>query len=240
MWQSNLSPPCKLGVVGATGAMGRAVCAAATAHGFELMLRANRDGWQIDARPDVIVNVSRPGAVSMVVDYCRTHHVALVEGTSALSDSDLQELRQLATTVPVVHAANFTLGHYLQRRALRDIARCMMRVKDRYEYAVYERHPSWKHDGPSASAQALANLWTAVNRHATVATSWLRMGLPVSDHHCLLTLAGESLELIHAVGDREAPAQGALSLALWAARMTPGWWNVDVVYDALIGVTVDG
>ena len=224
----------KLGIVGASGAMGRQIEAISKAFRADIVLRADRRRWTVREKPNVIVDVSRPQALPRVIEYCVSNEVALVEGTSALDEAAIQNLRKLGEKVPVIRASNFSFGHYLQRKALREVARSLSMAGITNEFAIAERHPTRKLDGPSSTAKSLAALWSTEVEGAEPRVDWTRMGLPVSDHEAWLTLCGEGLVIRHSVADYEAPALGALRMAVWLMDRSVGWWDAEEFYDDVV------
>ena len=225
------SAPHKLGVAGASGRLGSRLVELARQAGWTVSLMVSRRaGWRIEAPPQVVVDVSHPDALSEVAAYCARESVALVSATSGLQERDLLELRALAAKVPVVRAANLSLGHYLQTEALAAVARALAGrggVRGA-EVRVVDRHPATKHDRPSATAIQLAALWRDHGGEAVVES--LRHGLPVADHQVGWAFEGEELVIEHRVLDRAAAARGALAAASWALGRPPGLATMNDVY----------
>jgi 4-hydroxy-tetrahydrodipicolinate reductase len=111
------------------------------------------------ARPNVVVDASTVEALPDIAAYCVQSRIPLVACTSGLHETDETRLRGLARVVPVIRAKNLAFGHYLQRAALRVVAGGLHVTRAAWEATVYERHPSWKRDRPSATAFSLAALW---------------------------------------------------------------------------------
>jgi 4-hydroxy-tetrahydrodipicolinate reductase len=223
-----------LGVIGAAGRLGRCICALADQLGWPVRLRAGRQGWQIEAAPQVLIDVSHPSALPEVVAYCGREGVALVEGTSGLDAEHREALVRLGERVGVVLAPNFAFGHFLQRALLEHLAAlvALQPFPLTSEFTVQERHPAHKKDRPSATALELARLWYTHAGRPVADVASIRAGLPVSDHEVTLTLAGELLGIKHSVTDRLAAARGALHAAGWLAQRGPGLWDMSHAYQA--------
>jgi 4-hydroxy-tetrahydrodipicolinate reductase len=223
----------KLGIIGADGRLGRCLCRLAAEHGGTVTLLGRRPGWQIQAVPDVLIDVSHRSALPDVLTYCRHNGVPLVEGVSGLQTEDQAALAQLSEQVGVVMAANFSFGHYLQRALLLHLASLLRRQPDEAEFSVLERHPAHKKDRPSATANELSRLWSAQTGRAVADVASIRAGLPVADHEFTLTWPEESLVVRHAVTDRQAAARGALRAASWLCGRPAGLWTMNDVYEDL-------
>lgn len=220
----------KLGILGADGRLGRCLRSLAAERGGTVSLLGRRQGWQVQAVPDVVIDVSHPSALPDVVAYCRCNGVPLVEGVSGFGAEDQAALRQLSEQVGVVVAANFSFGHFLQRALLVHLAGLIRREKDEGEFTILERHPMYKKDRPSATAGALSRLWSTRTGQPVAEIASIRAGLSVTDHEFALTWAEESLLVRHAVTDRQAAARGALRAASWVCGRPPGLWTMNDVY----------
>jgi 4-hydroxy-tetrahydrodipicolinate reductase len=207
----------KLGIVGASGRLGRRIHGTAQDRGWTVTLAADSRGWTVSSTPDVIIDASHQSALPLVASYCRGESVPLVLGTSGLSPADHDLLTCLSDEVAVVWAPNFAQGHLVQLLML-DAA---LAAAEPWEATVVERHPRMKLDRPSATALVLA---AACGAGAEVAS--IRGGNPVSDHTVVLTAAGETVTVTHRVTDVAPAVDGALRAAAWAAAQPPGLWSM--------------
>lgn len=226
---------CKLGVIGAEGKMGKTICCLARQQNIEVVLSGSRQGWKIESRPEVIIDVSHREALSHVIDYCKREAIPLVEGTSGLLQEDQANLDKLSELIPVVNAPNFSFAHFLQEVLVIQMAKYVERNLTSYECTVIERHPTYKKDSPSATAKKIANLWLEQTQVNVADIASIRGGLPVSDHQITWTFPGELLSLKHSVTDRTGAAHGAVKAALWVNNKSPRLWNMSDVYIAEIG-----
>lgn len=221
-----------LGIVGASGRLGCAVGEAAAGGDWRIGLRASREGWTMDERPDVLVDASRPGALGDVVAFCSRYRVPLVSATSGLDGAGVQRLHQLAGTVAVVRAANLTYGHHLQAELVVRLAALVCADRGPVEVTVHERHPTTKADSPSASARALVDAWNAESSAGPASIAVVRAGAPVSDHSIVVGFGGEELTITHSVRSLAVPARRALEAAAWASTAPPGLYTVADMYRA--------
>src|SRR5215213_4236081 len=117
----------RVGVSGATGRLGRAVCAAVAADPrVDLVAAVGRRGGEVqgvtvargvaDLEPgglDVMVDVSAPDGARTVVPWCAEHGVHAVVGTTGLGDADLESWRAAFTRSNCLVAPNFAIGAVL-------------------------------------------------------------------------------------------------------------------------------
>jgi 4-hydroxy-tetrahydrodipicolinate reductase len=176
----------RVGVVGAAGRMGRAVCAA-VAEDPELELAAainpGRDGEPLGpviGLPDVTlpirdgldelsasgaevaVDFTRPDSVMANVRWGLDHGLHLVVGTSGLSPSNLEEIRSRLDGghAGVVVAPNFAIGAVLLQRFAEEASRFFPAGE------VIELHHEGKVDAPSGTAAATARRMAAARTTA--------------------------------------------------------------------------
>jgi 4-hydroxy-tetrahydrodipicolinate reductase len=219
----------EIGVIGAEGRLGRVICGLAARAGCVVTLAGRRGGWEVTARPEVVIDVSHRSALPSVLEFCNEKRVPLVEGTSGLTDEDLAAIRRLSKRVAVVRAPNFAFGSFLQAALVSHLAGLMRGAPD-CEASIVDRHPSSKADRPSATAGELARLWAAGHGSAVRDVASVRGGLPVADHSLTVTLQGETVTVHHGVGDRAAAAAGALRAAHRLCGRPPCLWTMADVY----------
>jgi 4-hydroxy-tetrahydrodipicolinate reductase len=143
----------RVGVLGATGRMGRATCQAVQeAADLELVAavaRATGLGELLGAGAEVVVDFSRPEATAAAGRALLAEGVHLVSGTTGLADEVMDELANLAGKADngnLVWAPNFALGAVL--------AMHFAAVAGRFYPAaeVIELHHQGKADAPSGTA----------------------------------------------------------------------------------------
>jgi 4-hydroxy-tetrahydrodipicolinate reductase len=168
----------RVGVVGARGRMGQAVCrAVADAPELALVAAIDRSGvgqhiGRLIGRPDLDVPVSdeldrlleaevevavdftHPDVVMDDVRWCIAHAIHVVVGTTGVSQNDLDEIQHLlddeGAESNVVVAPNFAIGAVLMQRFAAPAARHFPAVE------VIELHHDGKADAPSGTAIATA------------------------------------------------------------------------------------
>lgn len=168
----------RVGVVGARGRMGQAVCrAVADAPELALVAAIDRSGvgqhiGRLIGRPDLDVPVSdeldrlleaevevavdftHPDVVMDDVRWCIAHAIHVVVGTTGVSQNDLDEIQHLlddeGAESNVVVAPNFAIGAVLMQRFAATAARHFPAVE------VIELHHDGKADAPSGTAIATA------------------------------------------------------------------------------------
>lgn len=227
-----MDSPLKLLVYGASGRMGRALlrliaddeslqlAAAVTGSGgHELGDVTQLAAARLEDVPefDVAVDFSLPAGFDALLALCRTRDRPLVSGTTGLSESQLEALERAGHEIPVLWAANFSLGVTV----LSELVRRASAALPGWDCDIVESHHVHKLDAPSGTALMLgASVEAGRGRPPTYAS--LRAGDIVGEHLVQVTGSGERLELVHRASDRDIFARGALHAASWLAGQTPG------------------
>lgn len=236
----------KVAILGAAGRMGRMLCALAEANPeLELVARVDvADGFDT-TWPDgteAVVDFTFHTAVPANVEKAAAAGVAYVIGTTGLSADEQARVDACAQKIPIVQAANYSLGVNL----LLDLVRKAAAVLGTdYDIEVVEMHHRHKKDAPSGTALMLARAAAAgrqvelddvacYGRHGIVgerpegqiALHALRGGSVVGDHTVMFAGDVERVEITHKAQGREAFAAGALRAAQWAAGRAPSHYDM--------------
>lgn len=155
----------RVGVVGARGRMGTEVVAAVEASSDCELAAAIDLGDDLSALDacDVIVDFTTPDAVMDTIEYCVTHGINVVVGTTGFSEQRLGAVRDWLSRAPgvgVVIAPNFGLGAVLLMRFAREAAPYFESVE------VIELHHPDKADAPSGTATHTAREIASARRGA--------------------------------------------------------------------------
>jgi 4-hydroxy-tetrahydrodipicolinate reductase len=223
-------PTLRLLVHGASGRMGGALLRlAAAAPDLRVVAAVSREGAAggaqgvaaagLDAAPDfdVAIDFSLPDALSPLLEFCQARARPLVCGTTGLSAAQRASLEAAGARIPVLWAANFSLGVVV----LEDLVERAGRALPGWSARIVETHHLRKLDAPSGTALVLAR---ALARGGGVdpAIESIREGDVVGDHRVELLGPGERLLFEHQAGDRDIFASGALEAARLLARQRPG------------------
>lgn len=107
---------------------------------------------------DVAVDFTRPDAVMGTLEYCITHGIHAVVGTSGFDDARVEQVRQWSAEHPgtgVLLAANFSIGAVLMMRFSAQAATYFESVE------IIELHHPDKVDAPSGTASRTAEMIAA-------------------------------------------------------------------------------
>jgi len=198
-------------------------------------------------RGAVIVDFSLPGATERNIRRCLEMRAPLVLGTTGISAETLALLKEAANELPIVSAANFSVGVTLLTRLAAHAARSL---GPDWEAELFELHHRHKRDAPSGTALRIGKAVAAANgrrlddvavmsREKTdrartndeIGMMSLRGGNSVGEHTLMFFGEDERIELSHRAMDRAIFARGALRAARWVADRGPGLYDMVDVLD---------
>lgn len=169
---------------------------------------------------DVAIDFSLPEGFDAILSLCIERGAALVSGTTGLSDPQRAALQAASERIPVLWAANFSLGVAVLSELVERAAAAL----PGWDCDIVEAHHAQKKDAPSGTAIVLgasAKQGGARPRYAS-----LRAGDIVGEHTVQFTTLGERVELIHRAGSRDIFARGALHAASRLHDMAPGAYRL--------------
>ena len=196
---------------------------------------------------DVLIDFSTPEGALMRAGEATGRRAAYVIGTTGLTPAQQAAVYLAAETIPVVQAANFSVGVNLLLRVSEEIARAL---GGDYNVEIVEAHHNGKADAPSGTALALARSAAAGldldpdqamvhGRHGRpgprprgeIGMHALRLGSVVGDHAVMFGGRHERIELVHRAESRDVFAAGALRAAQWLIGRKPGLYGMgDVLF----------
>ena len=157
----------RVGVLGARGKVGSEVCRAVEeAPDTELVAAIDVDGSLDDlvaAGAQAVVDFTHPDVVMANLEFCVSHGIHAVVGTTGFDEARLETLRDWLGDAPgtgVLIAPNFSVGAILMMRFAAAAAPFYESVE------VVELHHPDKADAPSGTARRTAELIAAARREA--------------------------------------------------------------------------
>ena len=194
---------------------------------------------------DALIDFTRPEATLHYLPLCVAAGVPMVIGTTGFSVEQKAMLNEAATRIPIVLAANFSVGVNLCLKLLDTAARVL---NEGYDIEIIEAHHRHKVDAPSGTALALGQAVagalgrdlrecavygregiTGEREAQTIGFSTVRGGDIVGDHTVLFAGIGERIEITHKASSRMTFARGAVQAALWVKDQMPGLYDMQDV-----------
>ncbi len=194
---------------------------------------------------DVMIDFTLPDALDNNLKWCIEHKKPIVIGTTGLNEEQKVELETAATHIPIVFAANYSVGVNLLLNLVKQAASVMGESAD---IEILEAHHRFKKDAPSGTAVALGEVIaeeldrdlakcavygregdTGERAKETIGFATVRAGDVVGEHTVLFADIGERLELTHKASSRLTFAKGAVSAAKWLVDKPAGLYNMQDV-----------
>ncbi len=190
----------------------------------------------------VYVDFTTPAATAIAARAAIAHRTAAVIGTTGLDADALAAIDALALHVPVVVAANFSLGVNVVLGLCKRAARAL---GSRWDAEVVELHHRNKRDAPSGTAIAIARAiadglevdYAQAHCYARsgdvgprpdgeIGVVAVRGGDVIGEHTAYFFGADERVEVSHRATSRTIFAAGALRAAAWTAGQPPGRYDM--------------
>jgi 4-hydroxy-tetrahydrodipicolinate reductase len=191
---------------------------------------------------DVWIDFTVPAATAAYADAAVGAGAALVIGTTGLHDDHRAAIERAAKKVPVVYAANYSVGVNVMLKLVADAAQTLGTA---YDIEIVETHHRAKRDAPSGTALRLAEKLAEATgrdlatdaryeRHgdigprptSQIGVQTLRGGDVVGDHTVHFMGLGDRLEITHRASSRDTFAAGAVRAALWLAGRPAGLYDM--------------
>jgi 4-hydroxy-tetrahydrodipicolinate reductase len=191
---------------------------------------------------DVALDFSSAAATRGTLEACRVARKPLLLGTTGFGAKLDSEIEATSSVVPLLVAANTSVGVALLTELT---ARAARALPASFDIDVLELHHRLKQDAPSGTALSLARAagevrglpvtgpsgtapppLSGARPEGRIGLASLRAGDIVGEHTVLFCGAGEEVVLTHRAHDRAIFARGALSAALWLSSRPPGRYNM--------------
>ena len=191
---------------------------------------------------DVLIDFSSPAGTMRWLERCLSAKRAIVIGTTGHAPEQIEQIDGAAKTIPVLKAANMSVGVNLMLKLAGQITASL---GDDYDVEIVETHHRFKLDAPSGTALALRDVIIEVTgrdadrdviygrQGATgkrprqqIGIHALRVGDTIGEHEVHFGNLGETLVLKHAAHTRDTFASGALRAAAWLAGKPVGRYDM--------------
>jgi len=191
---------------------------------------------------DVLVDFTRPEGTLDHLVFCQTHHKGMVIGTTGFDYTGKAAIVEASRCIPIVFAANFSVGVTLMLKLLEQAAKVM---GDYTDIEIIEAHHRHKVDAPSGTALAMGEViadtlnrslkecavyaregYTGERDQKSIGFATIRAGDIVGEHTAIFADIGERIEITHKASSRMTFAKGAIRSALWLSGKNDGLFTV--------------
>jgi 4-hydroxy-tetrahydrodipicolinate reductase len=246
----------RIGILGVTGRMGRAIGNAAAGQGATIAGGIDREGrvhgdhatpQALAGASDVLVDFTVPDALGAHLDIALAAGKPILIGTTGLTPAHRERIENAAQQIAVLQCANTSVGINLLRWLVEQAAR---RLGPEWDAEILEMHHRHKRDTPSGTALLLG---ASVNRGRGAASNIalnrfdrmqegphereeggvyyasLRGGSVAGEHQVIFAGDGERIELGHKAENRGVFATGAVRAAIWLKDRPAGLYTMQDV-----------
>ena len=198
---------------------------------------------------DVVIDFTTPAATLKHVGLARMTKTAMVIGTTGFSPSQRKKIEAASKQIPILIAPNMSVGANLIF-ALASQAASLL--SDDYDIEITEAHHRHKKDAPSGTAKRLAEIiarakgWnldkvavygrrgvTGKRPKRQIGIHVIRAGEIIGEHTAIFSGPGETIEIRHHAGSRDAFAEGALVAAQFIAKKRKGLFGMEDVLEQI-------
>jgi len=196
---------------------------------------------------DVLIDFTHPSVTLQNLALCRKARKAMVIGTTGFTAEQKLTLLEASKEIPIVFAANFSVGVNLCLKLLDTAARVL---GDEVDIEIIEAHHRHKVDAPSGTALRMGEVvaqalgrdleevavygregQTGARDRQTIGFATVRAGDVVGDHTVLFASEGERVEITHKASSRMTFAKGAVRAALWLKDKQPALYDMQDVLE---------
>ena len=185
---------------------------------------------------DCIIDFTTPESTILNIDAALKHKTSLVIGTTGLNADQEKALHDAAKKIPILYAANMSVGVNL---LLALVEQAASKLDTSWDIEIFESHHKNKVDAPSGTALALgnaaktgrgqgnfANFRNGKRVEGDIGFAVSRGGDVVGEHMVTFYGMGERVEIGHKASDRSLFARGALQAAQWLRGKPAGLYTM--------------
>ena len=193
-----------------------------------------------EKRADIIMDFSNPSLTDTVVAYAARTGTPLLSGTTNMTPEQHEALAQLAQSVTVIWASNYSLGINLFMHILPQVKA----VLPDWDIEITETHHNKKVDAPSGTAKSLADVLDPEGEYERVygrggncgertkreiGMHALRGGTVAGEHTVDFFGNDEVFEITHKAGSRQILVDGAIAAARKLLDKGPGLYTMETL-----------
>jgi len=189
---------------------------------------------------DVMIDFSTPESIHGLLEGAVRKKIALLIATTGHSDEDKALIREKADLIPILQAANMSVGVNLISDLIQKAAAVL---GEGFDIEIVEKHHNLKKDAPSGTAYALAESMNQVflnsknyifGRHARnqrraeqeIGIHAVRGGTIVGEHQVIFAGKDELVEITHSAFSKQVFAAGAIQAARYLTGKPVGFYTM--------------
>ncbi|MEA2021476.1 MAG: 4-hydroxy-tetrahydrodipicolinate reductase, partial [Candidatus Caldatribacteriota bacterium] len=191
---------------------------------------------------DQVVEFTNPKVSLQHLKTVSKHNKTMIVGTTGFSVKEIDEMKELAQSIPFLFSPNMSLGVNLLFKLAADAA---VSLGDGYDIEIIESHHRFKKDAPSGTAKKIAreiarakkiNLddvaiygregMIGERKKSEIAIHSIRGGDITGEHTVMFTALGERIELTHKAHSRDTFAHGTIQAIKFMEGKPAGFYEM--------------
>ncbi len=174
---------------------------------------------------DGVIDISHADNMKWALDACIKAKRPYMCGTTGLEKAHFDRLKVAGPSIPVLYAANTSLGIAVLKKAVALVAKAFGQNVD---ITISETHHRLKKDAPSGTALELGKVIEQTEYPQSMLNfTSLRGGNVPGEHTVHFFQGDETIRLSHECLNRNVFADGAIKAAQWLFKQPPGLYNLD-------------
>jgi 4-hydroxy-tetrahydrodipicolinate reductase len=227
----------KIGIIGITGKMGNILAEMVRESQSYSLGRGysscSGDLIEVFSSNDYVIDFSSHKLISSVLSAALQNPKPLIICTTGWDRNEYaKDIEKLAEIIPLIIASNTSIGAYLQRYLVRELAKLL---GDDYDVDIIEKHHRNKVDSPSGTALSLSEDIKSVKQKEyrtsleksgkrednLISINSIRSGNIYGEHEVMFTSSEEMISVKHVAFNRHIFAKGAIRALDWLVKKNP-------------------
>lgn len=220
---------------GATGRMGQSIANSLSVEDTIVYAINSTSSWEdVNGEVDVAIDFSSSDGAARVLPFAEQYKIPLVIGTTNLTESVLNNMKNAANSIKIVHANNFSIGVNVMYSSISCVAKTL---PSEFQTEIIDTHHKYKKDAPSGTAKEMANIIcdtrniehviddnkysiNTCRENNILGVHSLRCGTIAGEHKVIFAGDDEIITIEHRALSRKIFANGALLAARWLLKQS--------------------
>lgn len=174
-----------------------------------------------------VIDASHPDNIAQALENCLALKKPYLCCTTGLSESHFEKLKKAGQHIPVLYAANTSLGIAILKKAVALVAKAL---GNDTSITIFEKHHKLKKDAPSGTALELGKTIVQTGYlESSLRYESIREGDIIGEHMVQFAFEDEIIQLNHECLNRDVFAKGALKAAKWLFDRQSGFYTLNDV-----------
>lgn len=175
---------------------------------------------RIDFKGTVFVDFTNAESAVKNAELAARFSCPILIGTTGLSGEQIDNLKKLSSSIPIMSASNLSKGINMLYGLLAEAGR---KLGSDYQVEIVELHHKWKKDAPSGTAKEMVKVLKD-SGYPEVPTHSIRAGDIIGEHQVIFSTEGETITITHRAHSRKAFAQGVIPAVKFLYGAKPGMY----------------